>query len=72
MLKKISKVIYDLNRRGKTFLIIEHNMKFIMEIAHKIVVLNYGKKIVENSPDCIQRDPKVIKAYLGTTYDFDS
>ena len=72
ILKKISKVIYDLNRRGKTFLIIEHNMKFIMEIAHKIVVLNYGKKIVENSPDCIQRDPEVIKAYLGTTYDFDS
>jgi branched-chain amino acid transport system ATP-binding protein len=54
---------------GISVLLIEHDMKLVMSVAHRLVVLNFGEKIAEGSPQQIQRDPTVIAAYLGTSED---
>ena len=56
----------DIQERFKvTCLLIEHDMKLVMDISDKITVINYGRKIAEGKPDAIQNHPEVLKAYLG-------
>jgi len=63
--QRIAETIHTLRGEGRTFLVIEHDMAFVMGLCDKLVVMDHGLKIAEGSPEDIRRDPRVIDALLG-------
>ena len=68
LIERIGETIRELNARGKTFLIVEHNMPFVLGLCNPVLVLARGQTIASGPPDEIQRDPKVLDAYLGEDF----
>ena len=65
----MSRFILDVNDEyGTTVVLIEHDMSVVMDISDRVVVLDYGKKIGDGTPDAVRANPDVIAAYLGTSH----
>ena len=71
LLHQIADRIRAVNAAGKTLLIVEHDMEFVMNLCGRITVLDQGRVLTTGTPDEVQRDPAVLDAYLGGAEDED-
>ncbi len=62
---KLSEVLNTVNQKGVSLFLVEHNMRFVMGLAERVIVLNYGRVICEGLPEQVRKDQAVIDAYLG-------
>jgi branched-chain amino acid transport system ATP-binding protein len=62
---EVMALIDRLRARRLSIVVVEHQMKFVMGISHRLVVLDHGEKLAEGTPDEVRRNPEVIEAYLG-------
>jgi branched-chain amino acid transport system ATP-binding protein len=64
----LARLILKIRDRGVTCLVVEHDMSLVMNVSDEVIVLDQGRKIAEGPPHAIQRDPEVIRIYLGEDY----
>jgi ABC-type branched-subunit amino acid transport system ATPase component len=69
LIQHLADRIRDLNAEGTTFLVVEHNMEFVMGLCHQVTVLDHGTVVAAGPPEAIARDPRVLDAYLGAALD---
>lgn len=62
---ELAKLIGRLRERGITVLVVEHDMGLVMNVSDEVVVLSYGEKLADDVPRAVQRDPEVVRVYLG-------
>jgi neutral amino acid transport system ATP-binding protein len=67
MIEHLSERIRTLNQGGITFLIVEHNMEFVMNLCAQVMVMHRGAKIAAGTPEEVRKNPAVLEAYLGST-----
>jgi len=66
LIERVIECVQSANRRfGITFLIIEHNTDVLMNLSHRVIVLHQGRKLADDTPEAIVRNPQVVEAYLG-------
>ena len=63
--QEMTGVIRAIRDRGVAVLLIEHDMRVVMQAADRVIALNYGERIAEGRPEAVARDPAVVEAYLG-------
>ena len=68
LIEHMAEMIRELNRQGKTFLIVEHNMPLVLSLCDPVLVLARGSCICSGTPDEVQADPEVLDAYLGEDF----
>jgi ABC-type branched-subunit amino acid transport system ATPase component len=71
LIHHIADRIRDMNKAGKTFLLVEHNMDFVMNLCDQVTVLDSGAVVASGPPETVRADPRVLDAYLGTGDDDD-
>lgn len=67
---RLVELLRRINQRGISILLVEHDMRVVMGLCQRIIVMNYGEKIAEGTPKEVQHNEEVIKAYLGDEHEF--